>query len=174
MATRLSALLVAALCIPTLVAAQTVALLPPVTIPTTLEFVVEVTLQTGGDEVMGLEASLSFDSSIVRLDAIDPGPWFTDAPQPHFYWDYTHEGTELVRFTGALLGSGSTADGTVALCRFTALSAGVSPVEFLGLEVRGPDNADLGATHSTGDRIIIEQAVSADAVAWGTLKAAWR
>ena len=169
-----TALFAAALLSPALLAAQTVALLPPVTIPTTVEFTVAVTLETGGDEVMGIEASLSFNATIVRLDRIDPGPWFTDAVQEHFYWDYTHEGTELVRFTGALLGSGSSADGVVAICRFTALSVGVSPVEFLGLQVRSPDNTDLDAAHSTGDLIVIEGAVADERQAWGTLKAAWR
>jgi hypothetical protein len=167
-------LFIAALCCPSLLFAQTVALLPALTIPTTIEFTVAVTLETGGDEVMGIEASLSFDSAVVRLERVDPGPWFTGAVQEHFYWDYTHENTELVRFTGALLGSGSSDDGVVAICRFTALAAGVSPVQFLGLEVRGPDNADLGAGHSTGDLIIIEAAVDDRRRAWGTVKAAWK
>ena len=154
--------------------AQHLSVDPPTSQPDTEEFTLDIVLDPEGATVMGMEVSLSFDNLVVRLDGIDAGPWFTvSAPDP-FFWDYTHPGTELIYFTGASLGVGLEVGGVVATCRFTALAGGISPVNFLGTDLRDPENSVLPTTHSTGDLIIIDAAIAADEPTWGQVKALYR
>ena len=155
-------------------AAQTVFVQPPESVPAQEDFTLAVVLDTGGAEVLGLEISLSFDPLLVRLEGIDPGDWFTGGGAEWFFWDYTHPGTELIHFTGSRLGSASSAGGPVGICRFTALEPGISPLDFLGVEVRDFQNQDVHAGHSFGDRIVIDQAISAESGSFGRVKALFR
>lgn len=155
-------------------AAQTVFVQPPESVPAQEEFTLAVVLDTAGVEVLGLEISLSFDPLLVRLEGIDPGAWFTDGGAEWFFWDYTHTGTELIHFTGSRLGSASSTGGQVAVCRFTAQEAGISPLDFLGVEVRDFLNQDVHAGHSYGDRIVIDQAVAVVPDSFGGIKSLYR
>ena len=118
--------------------------------------------------------SLSFDPLLVRLEGIDPGAWFTEGGAEWFFWDYTHPGTELIHFTGSRLGSASSVGGQIGICRFTALEAGISPLDFLGVEVRDFQNQDVHAGHSFGDRIVIDQAIPVEPGSFGRVKALFR
>lgn len=160
--------------LPAAPSAQTVFVQPPESIPAEESFTLAIVLDCADAGVLGVEIALSFDASLVRLEGIDPGAWFTGSGVDWFFWDYTHPGTELIHFTGSLLGSASAADGELAVCRFTALDPGVSPLDFLTVEVRDFQNQDLDAAHSYGDRIVIDQAIPDRAVGFGSLKAIYR
>jgi len=160
--------------IPACAWAQSVSFAPPVSIPVTVAFEVAIDLAADGASVMGTEIAATFDPAIVRLDGITAGDWFTGAGQPYYFHDYTTPGAGTIHFAAALLGSGRVADGTLAVCHFTARLAGVSPLVFTDVDVRDGDNQGLGAAHSTGDLIIIQTAIPVDGRAWGDVKALWR
>ncbi len=153
---------------------QTVSFSPPVSIPITLTFDVEIDLAATGAAVMGTEIAVTFDEDIVRLDGITAGDWYTTAGQSYYFHDYTTPGTATIHFAAALLGSDRVADGTLAVCHFTALAVGVSPLVFVDVDVRDGTNLDLGAAHSVGDLIIIQRAIPNGSSAWGDLKSLWR
>ncbi|MDO9172179.1 MAG: hypothetical protein Q7W29_10140 [bacterium] len=154
--------------------AQSVSFTPPVSVPVTVVFDVAIDIAAGGTAVMGTEIAATFDPAIVRLDGISAGGWFTAAGQPYYFHDYTISGASTIHFAAALLGDARVADGTLAICHFTALAAGVSPLVFVDVDVRDGTNLDLGAAHSVGDRIIIQTAIPVDASAWGDVKSLWR
>lgn len=155
-------------------AAPLVFVLPSSTVPSQAEFTVALMLDTGGDDVLGLHVSIQFDNAIVQLNRIDPGTWFTTSGVDYFFWDYTHSGTELIHFAASRLGSASTTGGQVAVMHFTALMGGISPLTFLGCDVRDFQNQPLDADHSTGDRIVIDEAIPADPTTFGEVKALFR
>jgi len=64
--------------------------------------------------------------------------------------------------------------GQIGICRFTALEAGISPLDFLGVEVRDFQNQDVHAGHSFGDRIVIDQAIPVEPGSFGRVKALFR
>ncbi len=154
--------------------AQHLSVDPPTSQPDFEEFTVDLVLDPEGATIMGMEISLAFDHLVVRLDGIDAGPWFTVSAPDYFFWDYTHPGTELIHFSGASLGVGQDIGGVIATCHFTALQGGISPVNFLGTDLRDPENNMIPVTHTTGDLIVIDDAVATDAVAWDRVKALYR
>lgn len=154
--------------------AQTVSMVPHISMPTTITFLVYVHLDTDSQDVQGVEIELTFDETIVRLDDITAGDWFTSSGMEYFFWDYTTPGTDVIHFTGALLHEGRTANGVIGVCHFTALNPGVSPLDFVDVDVRDSANADLGAEHSIGDRIIIDTSVRNERLGFGDLKALYR
>jgi len=155
-------------------AAQTVSMVPHVAVPDTSVFSVYVYLDSDLQDVQGVEIAMTFDNTIVRLDGIDEGDWFSDSGLEHFFFDYTTAGTDTIHFTGALLHEGRTADGVLGICNFTALAVGVSPVDFVDVDVRDSDNVDLEAAHSSGDQIIIEAAIAAESLGFGDVKRLYR
>jgi len=155
-------------------AAQTVSIVPHVAVPSASPFEVYVYLDTDGRELQGVEISIGFDTAVVALAEVTAGDWFTTAGLPYYFHDYTTPGTAVIHFTGALLGAGTTGNGVLGICRFTALVPGTSPLTFLDWDVRGPENVDVAAAHSTGDRIVIEEAVAAGETTFGRLKLLYR
>lgn len=138
--------------------AQQVSMSPALTVPQQTEFTVEVRMATAGLAVTGLAIHVTYDPQVVRLDGIDPGSWFTSqGGLTYFFHDFTSESPAgELQFDGALLGGSASTGGQVAICRFTALGPGESPLVFVGVDVRGPDNQDLGFGHSTGDLIRVD------------------
>ena len=43
------------------------------------------------ESAAGVETTLTFDSSILQLDDVTPGDWFTGSGQDFFFFDYTPE-----------------------------------------------------------------------------------
>jgi len=157
-----------------LVQAQTVSMVPHVSVPAASPFEVYVYLDADAVPLQGVEVRITFDPLIVSLDQVTAGDWFTTSGLPYYFYDYTTAGTAEIHFTGALLGASSDHNGVIGVCRFTALVAGVSPLTFTDWDVRGPENVDVGAGHSTGDRIVIEEAVGAEILTFSRLKALYR
>ena len=155
-------------------AAQTVSMVPHIAEPVTIAFSVYVYLDSDFEDVQGVEISMTFDETIVQLEEILPGDWFTSSGLEYFFWDYTTPGTDTIHFTGALLHEGRVANGVLGICNFTAIAVGVSPVDFVDVDVRDSVNADLGAAHSTGDLIIIDFAIADESLSFGEIKTLYR
>jgi hypothetical protein len=137
--------------------AQQVVVTPSVSHPEQTAFTVDLDLHTAGLAVQGFEVILTYDPALVRLDGIDAGTWLADSGFPYFFHDFTAQAPAgQLHFDGALLGGSSVASGQAARCRFTALGPGESPLSFVEVDVRGPDNQDLGFGHSTGDLIVVD------------------
>jgi hypothetical protein len=154
--------------------AQTVSMVPHIALPTTTTFTVDFYLNSDFNEVMGVEIALTFDETIVLLDNITAGDWFTSSAQEYFFWDYTTPGTDTIHFTGALLSHGQVVDGVLAVCHFTALGPGVSPVEFVDVDVRDGANQAYGAGHTIDDQIIIDYAIGNETMSFGRVKGLYR
>jgi|GEM_PF-1767547 len=148
---------------------------PSITMPTELVFTVDIGIDCAGESVKGVEVKLAFDPFLLQLDAITPGPWYTGTGLDFFFFDYTPldpQGT--IHFASSVLSGSNDQSLTIAVCHFTALGFGATPVIFQDVDVRDPDNADLGFGHSTGDVILIDSAIPTDISSFGSLKALYR
>lgn len=155
-------------------AAQHLAFDPSVSVPAALDFTVDITLDSQGETVQGLDLTFSYDPTIVQFNGVTAGDWFTGSGLDHYLW--LDPGTALgtVHFSSALLGAGRNGTGVVVTIEFTALAAGVSPLTFESWLVRDDANAPLAPiTHSIGDFIIIQEAIPADSWSWSDIKRAW-
>ena len=148
---------------------------PGETVPDAKVFTVDLRLDTQDVTIMGVDVLFSFLPSIVRLDSVTVGDWFTTAPQPHFFWcDPALAEPNLARVTGSVVTTGRAGAGALAVLHFTALEAGFCPLVFQSTVLRDPLNAGVPHTASTGDRIVIEEAIPAAGVSLGGLKSRWR
>ncbi len=140
--------------------AQQIVMSPSLTVPQQTEFTVDVAIITAGVPVTGLAVRVTYDPQVVRLDDITPGSWFTshgDGGVAYFFHDFTGEVADgELQFDGALLGASASTGGQIAVCHFTALSSGESPLVFVEVDVRGPENEQLAFGHSTGDLIRVD------------------
>ncbi|MFO7610399.1 MAG: hypothetical protein R6X35_14635 [Candidatus Krumholzibacteriia bacterium] len=155
--------------------AQWIGFDPAETVPATEVFTVALVLDTEGVTVMGADVLFTFDPAVVRLDSVTVGDWFTTAPQPYFFWaDAGGSVADLVQVTGSVMTTGRAGAGALAVLHFTALAAGFCDLEFRAVSLRDPLNASVPHTRSTGDRIIIEEAIGVGTASFGGLKARWR
>lgn len=148
---------------------------PTVSLPTEVNFTVDIAIDCAGLDVKGVEAILAFDPFLLHLDAIEPGPWYTGTGQDYFFFDYTDvdpQGT--IHFSSSVLAGTNDESQTIAVCHFTALDFGSTPVIFQDVDIRGPENLDLGFGHSTGDLIHIDSAVPVVKSSFGSFKALYR
>ena len=155
------------------VPAQTVFFDPAVTSPLAKEFTVVLAV-AGPDPVMGVDLVFTYDPTVVRLDAVDAGTFFTGSGFDYQFWNDPYVPAGTVHVSAAQLGSAAPATGSLAVFRFYALDVGVSPLYFLSLTVRDGANQDMQAEHSTGDRIIIDEAIPTDDLSFGHVKALYR
>jgi len=148
---------------------------PTISIPSEFNFTVDIAIDCAGLAVKGVEAVLAFDPLLLHLDAITAGPWYTDSGQDYFFFDYTDVDPEgVIHFASSILDGTNDQSLTIAVCHFTALDFGSTAVIFQTVDVRGPDNMDLGFGHSIGDLILIDSAVPVTATTFGELKALFR
>ncbi len=155
------------------VAAQTLVFDPGVTAPLVEDFTVDLAL-IGPAMVMGVDLAFTYDPAVVRLDAVTEGTFFTGSGLDYEFWLDPYVPVGTVHLSTAQLGAAAPAGGTFATFHFHALTVGISPLDFLSLTVRDGVNQDLPAEHSTGDRIVIDEAVPARSLSFGDLKALWR
>jgi len=169
------ALLVAALGVALPASAQWIGFNPSETVPSNEVFTVDLVLDTEGEVIMGVDALFSFDPAVVRLDSVTIGDWFSGAPQPSFFWADAATGVPgVARVIGSVVTTGRDGSGALAVLHFTVVAAGFSPLSFLAVTVRDPLNAPVPVTPSTGDRIIIEEAIDVRAAAFGEVQALYR
>ena len=155
--------------------AQEIFVDPSISLPSDFIFTVDIGIDCAGLEVKGVEAVLSFDPLLLHLDAITPGPWYTGIGQDYFFFDYTGvdpEGT--IHFSSSVLDGANDQSLTIAVCHFTAFGFGSTLVVFQDVDVRGPDNMDLGFGNSIGDLIQIDPAIPVTASSFGGVKALFR
>ena len=120
----------------------------------------DIAIDCAGLAVKGVEAVLAYDPILLHLDAITAGPWYTDTGQYYFFFDYTGVDPEgMIHFASSILDGTNDQSLTLAVCNFTALDFGSTPVIFQTVDVRGPDNMDLGFGHSIGDLILIDSEI---------------
>ena len=135
----------------------------------------DIAIDCAGQEVKGVETTLTFDPLIVTLDAITPGPWYTNSGLPYFFYDYTPDDPPgTIHFASSVLEGTNNQSLSIAVCHFTAVTFGSTPVDFQDVDVRGTDNMDLGFGHSTGDMIHIDQVVADTSTTFGRLKVLFR
>ena len=155
--------------------AQIISFNPSVTIPTDPTFDVLIDIDCVGENVKGIELKVVYDPFLVQLDGISPGPWYTGSGQPHYFFDYTNTDPQgVIHFASAVLDGTLSGSGNLAICHFTMIGFGISPLIFQDTDVRGLDNVDLGFAHSTGDQIILDPVVDVQERAFGAIKAIYR
>lgn len=144
---------------------------PSTSTPTTIDFTVDLAINAVGFDVKGAEVVVSFDPALVSLTDITPGDWITDQGLLYYFYDYTTPGTGEIHFAMSFLDGSGTGSGVFAVCHFTALAVGQTPLPFVTVDVRGPSNENLGFGHSEGDRIIVDQAIRTESARLGEVKA---
>jgi len=155
--------------------AQEVFVDPSISLPTEFVFTVDIGIDCAGQAVKGVEVVLAFDPFLLQLDYIEAGPWYTGTGQNYFFFDYTDVDPQgLIHFSSSVLDGSNDESLTIAVCHFTALGFGFTPVICQDVDVRGPDNMDLGFGHSTGDQILIDSAIPVSQTSFGNLKALFR
>lgn len=155
--------------------AQEVFVDPTLSLPTDFIFTVDIAIDCAGQAVKGVEVVLAFDPFLLQLDSIDPGPWYTGTGQDYFFFDYTDvDPLGTIHFSSSVLDGTNDESLTIAVCHFTALGFGTTPVIFQDVDVRGPDNMDLEFGHSTGDLILVDPAIPVVQSSFGNLKALYR
>ena len=155
--------------------AQEVFVDPAISLPNELVFTVDIAIDCAGQAVKGVEVVLAFDPFLLQLDSIDAGPWYTGTGQDYFFFDYTDVDPQgIIHFSSSVLDGTNDESLTIAVCQFIALGFGSTPVIFQDVDVRGPDNLDLGFGHSTGDLILIDSAIPVTQTSFGNLKALFR
>ena len=155
--------------------AQTIAFQPSESLPTEPQFTIDLTIDCAGQLVKGAEVKVAFDPFLVQLDAVTAGDWYTGSGQPFYFFDYT--GTDpqgVIHFASAVLDGSLTGSGVIAVCHFSILDFGISPLIFQDVDVRSPVNVDLGFGHSAGDRIILDPVVGTEPRTFGAIKAIYR
>jgi len=121
-------------------------------------FTVAVDITPAVVEVMGIEAQIDFDPTVVRLDSITAGAWFTGSGEDFFFSDHTPEPPDTatsIHFDAALLGAAAADSGRLAICHFQALAAGEIPLTWSLADVRDSLNTGLGFATSTEDSILV-------------------
>lgn len=154
---------------------QTVAFDPGTYLPPDPAFSLPIVIDCAGLDVKGVEVQISYDPQVVQLQAIAPGAWFTGSGQAHYFFDHTTAAPAgQLHFDGAVLAGTLSGTGELAVCHFTMVDFGMSPLDFQLLDVRGLANLDLGFGHSSGDRIILDPVVDMDLRSFGVIKATFR
>ncbi len=155
--------------------AQEVFVDPTLSLPTELVFTVDIAIDCNGQAVKGVEVILAFDPFLLQLDNIEAGPWYTGTGQDYFFFDYTTVDPQgIIHFSSSVLDGANDQSLTIAVCHFTALDFGSTPLIFQDVDVRGPDNLDLGFANSIGDLILIDSAIPVSQTSFGNLKALFR
>ncbi|MCB1182722.1 hypothetical protein KDM41_04760 [bacterium] len=155
--------------------AQIISFDPAESLPTDPDFTVTLLIDTAGQAVKGVEVKAAYDPFLVQLNAITPGSWYTGSGHLFAFFDYT--GVDPVgelHLASAVLDGALATDGVLAVCHFTILGFGISPLVFQDVDVRDPANQDLGFGHSTGDRIILDPVIGVEAASFGAVKALYR
>lgn len=160
---------------PSLAFSQIISFNPSDNIPNDPTFDVHIDIDCLTEIVKGVELKVAFDPFLVRLDGISAGSWYTGSGQSHYFFDYTNVDPQgVIHFASAVLDGTLSGSGNLAVCHFTLLGFGISPLIFQETDVRGLDNIDLGFAHSTGDRIILDPVVDIDKQSFGAIKAIYR
>ncbi len=160
---------------PSLAVAQEVFVDPSISQPIEFVFTVDIAIDCAGLPVKGVEVVLAFDPFLLNLDAISPGPFYMGYDGDFYFYDYTSvvpQGT--IHFASSVLEGTNDQSATIAICHFTALGFGLTPLIFQEVDVRDINNVDLGFGHSEGDVIHIDPAVPVTASSFGALKALFR
>lgn len=118
---------------------------------------------------------MTYDPLLVQLNSISAGPWYSTSGQGYFFFDYTNNDPPgTIHFASAVLDGTLGGVQVLAVCHFSTLGLGVSPLEFQNVDVRDGANSPLTFGNSTGDRITIDPAVNKTEFKFGTVKSIYR
>ncbi len=160
---------------PSLALAQEVLVDPSFSQPVEFVLTVDIAIDCAGLPVKGVEVVLTFDPLLLNLEAISPGPWYTEYGQDFYFFDYTSvvpQGT--IHFASSVLEGTNDQSSTIAVCHFTASGYGMTPLIFQEVDVRDINNVDLGFGHSEGDMILLGPTLPVTASSFGALKVLFR
>jgi hypothetical protein len=148
---------------------------PPVTVPTTTDFSVDIAVQSPGQAILGMSVRVLYDPVIVTLNYIDTGTWIISSGLAYSFYDGTPDVLPgVLYFDMAFFDTPLAGSGQVATCHFTAVSVGESPLVFDFLDIRDADNNPLEFTNSTGDLILIDNPIPVEHQTFGSVKALYR
>ncbi len=153
--------------------AQTLRFDPDPYFPADEKFTLPLLLEAGGLEVKGVECIITFDSALVSLESITPGPWYSESGQELFFGDYTEPGTSVLHFASAMLDSTNNTDGAIALCHFSFVDCGFCDLIFTEANVRDANYDPLSFALDNG-LIVLDQAIHSEPVKLSSLKAIYR
>lgn len=155
--------------------AQRIAFAPAEIAPETEAFTVDLTLDTEGATVMGVDVVFACDPAVVRVDSVTVGGWFTSASQPWFFWSGLIDqpfAVSMVRVTGSVMTTGRAGAGTLAVLHFTAVGVGYCPLPIVSVALRDPLNNPVPYIRSDG--LVVIAPIPAGTTSFGALKALWR
>ncbi len=142
--------------------------------PVTQNFTVDLAIAAAGYLVEGAEVVVTFNPALVALTDITPGAWVTGQGLQSAFYDYTTPGTNTIHFLVSFLDGSATGSGVLAVCHFTALAVGTTPLNFVTVDVRDPDNLPYVFGNSTGDNIVIDMVIPTTPATLGGVKASFR
>jgi len=155
--------------------AQTIFFDPSDTVPTDPNFDVVIAIDCGADLVKGIELIASYDPALVQLNSISAGAWYNDSGQGFSFFDYTSiDPSGTIHFASAVLDGTLGGAEVLAVCHFSIIGLGISPLVFQDVDVRDGSNQPLTFGNSTGDQITIDPAVVISEQTFGTLKVLYR
>ena len=107
MATLTRTLVISAICLALLAvpaAAQRLAFDPSVSVPTAVNFTVDLTLDSQGATVQGLDVVFTYDPMVVQFTGVTAGDWFTASGLDHYLWLDPATALDTVHFVSNVLG----------------------------------------------------------------------
>jgi hypothetical protein len=148
---------------------------PSLSIPGGEDFTVALAVETPGQAILGMSIILTYNPAIVRLNHISPGQWITSSGLNFYFHDHTPVADpNQISFDMAFLDGPLAGTGEVAVCFFTAIQVGQSPLVFEETDIRDQYNSSLQFTHSVGDLIIIDEAIPVQETTLGRIKTLYR
>ena len=171
----LNFVVIVAICVAPQSYAQSIFFDPPDTFPTDPDFDVAINIDCNLESVKGIELSVTYDPSLVQLNSITAGAWYSDSGQSYYFFDYTNiDPPGTIHFASAVLDGALGGSDALAVCHFSIVGIGVSPLEFQEVDVRDPANIQLIFGNSIGDKITIDPAVKETVFKFGSVKAIYR
>jgi len=105
-------------------------------------------------EVLGLtgfDLEIDYDESVVELMEVVEGDLPQSSGGTFFFWTEGPAPENAIVINGAVLGNSVDGPGVLARLHFTGLAAGVSPLDFLSLELRDIENNSIPVTDVGGE-----------------------
>jgi hypothetical protein len=115
------------------------------------DFWVEISVN---EELLGLtgyDLTIDFDESVLEVLQVLEGPLPQSSGSSFFYWTTGPAPENAIVINGAILGAAVDGPGVLALVHFSALTPGISPVEFVEFELRDLENAPIAVTAIDGE-----------------------
>jgi hypothetical protein len=101
--------------------------------------------------ITGFDLEIDYDESVVELMEVVEGSLPQSSGGTFFFWTYGPAPENAIVINGAVLGDSVDGPGVLARLHFAALVPGVSPLDFLSLELRDLQNNPIAVTDVGGE-----------------------